>query len=311
MYNPSRSLSIGAVGALALLSAGCAENGAAGDQEGVQAEVITFGVVPAETREATLSSYATFMHHFEEETGFEIEIFEATNVAPVIEATIAGDLDLVMLGPFAQSMAREAGADITTVGALIDRPGNEENLSVGLTMEDGGPTTLQELQGEDVCFIDPGSASGYLYPAAALLEEGIDPEDDLNGIFIGDHTSAVESMMSGECAAAFTHGTNLEYVAHREDLRVIYDEVVPSPGISVSTLLEDEVQQIVTDAVLDITGDMALDAGTCAEDRLYEDEGDEYCHAIDVFWGVAPQDDSYWESVREVCEATRAPACEE
>lgn len=274
-------------------------------------DTIRFGVVPAETVEATLSSYAIFVDLLEQETGLIVDFFEATNVAPVVEATIAGDLDLVMLGPFAQVMARDNGADISTVGALINHPEDQDNSSIGLSLADGGVTTLTELRGQDVCFIDPGSATGYLYPAAGLLEAGLDPESDINALFVGDHTSAVQSMVDGECAAVFTYGTNPEYLDAPDSFSVIFDQVVPNPGISVSTRLSPVLQQRLTEAVLKINGDFAIEEGVCTPDKLRQDSsGGDYCQAIDVFWGAVSQDDSYWESLREVCLATRAPACE-
>ena len=298
----------GAVGLFALALTGCA-----GDSSESTGEVntIRLGVVPAETVEATLSSYSTFVSLFEEETGYKIDFFEATNVAPVIEATIAGDLDLVMLGPFAQLMARDNGAEITTIGPLLDSPWSQDNTSLGLALADSGFSSIEDLKGEDVCFIDPASATGYLFPAAAFLEAGLNPETDINPLFIGDHTSAVQAMAAGECAAAFTHGTNLEYVDSPGTFTKIFDQVVPAPGLSVSTRLPENVQKRVTDAVLKINGDLALERDVCpAEMTINDDERGTYCHAIDVFWGVVPRDDSYWDSLREVCEKTRAPACE-
>ena len=305
-----KTIAGGAVALLALALAGCS-GGAAGPADGDEVETIRLGVVPAETVEATLSSYSTFVSLFEEETGYEIEFFEATNVAPVIEATIAGDLDLVMLGPFAQVMARDNGAGITTVGPLVDSPWVHDNTSIGLTLADSGLSSVKDLKGKDVCFIDPASATGYLFPAAAFLDAGIDPETDINPLFIGDHTSAVQAMAAGECAAAFTHGTNLEYIANPDKFTKIFDQVVPSPGFSVSTKLPDDVRKKVTDAVLKINGDLALERDVCPADMTFEDEEHGvYCHAVDVFWGAVPEDDSYWEPLRAVCEKTRAPACE-
>lgn len=305
-----KTIAGGAAGLLALALAGCSGGGSE-PASSADIDTIRLGVVPAETVEATLSSYSTFTSLFEEETGYKIEFFEATNVAPVIEATIAGDLDLVMLGPFAQVMARDNGAQITTIGPLVDSPWSHDNTSIGLTLADSGLTSIKDLKGKDVCFIDPASATGYLFPAAAFIEAGLDPETDVNALFIGDHTSAVQAMAAGECAAAFTHGTNLEYTANPDKFTKIFDQVVPSPGFSVSTKLPDDVRKKVTDAVLKINGDLALERDVCPADKTFtDDEHGTFCHAVDVFWGAIPQDDSYWESLRVVCEKTRAPACE-
>lgn len=299
-----------AVPALALLLTACSAPPPS-DAPTAAPDTIRFGVVPADTVEATLSNYEIFTELFEQETGFDIEIFEATNLAPVVEATIAGDLDLVMLGPFAQVMARDNGAKIETVGALIDSPAVENTTSVGLVRSDSTVTSLTDLAGEDVCFIDPGSASGYLFPSAGFLDVGIDPETDINAIFVGDHFSAVQAMQDGECAAVFTFGTNERYLADPTEFSEIWKVQVPNPGISISTTLDPDVKKIVSDAVLRITGDFAVEQDACTERATVDSDEGPVCQAIAAFWGVMPADDSYWDGLREVCRTTRAPACEE
>ena len=291
---------------LAVSLVGCSSNDEAGGTQ-----TIRFGVVPAETVEATLGNYRIFTELFEQETGLAIEILEATNVAPVVEATIAGDLDLVMLGPFAQIMARDNGAQIDTIGALVDAPTETHNSAVGLVRADSAITGLADMRGADVCFIDPGSATGYLFPSAGFLELGIDPEVDLNAIFIGDHASAVQSMLDGECAAVFTFGTNREYLDRADEFTEVWRAEVPSPGISISTELDPELRKTISEAVLKINGDFAMEQNACPADRRSDSANGEICHAVDVFWGVIPQEESYWEALREVCKITRAPACEE
>lgn len=304
MTRLTRALLSGAAITLAVALVGCAS----GDEP--NAQVIRLGVVPAETSEATLSSWAIFTELFEQETGMEIEMFEATNLAPVVEAAIAGDLDLMMLGPFAQVLARDNGAKIDTVGALIESPEKEESSSMALTRADSNVMALKDLVGEDVCFIDPGSASGYLFPAGGFLEEGIDPETDINPIFVGDHVSALDAMLAGECAGVFTFGGNEAVARNPEAFTKIWEVEIPSPGFSISTELDADLRKKVVDAILKINGDLAEEQGLCTDDTRVPGENGPVCHAVDVFWGSIPKDESYWEPLREVCKATQAPACE-
>lgn len=309
-----KRLAVGAACTLALALTGC---GGTNGQSQSDENTVTFGVIPDETAEATLGYYQLFIDLFEEETGYEVDFYEATSFAAITEGAIAGDLDLVMLGPFAQVMARDNGADLEAVGALIESPDNPENRSIGVVRTDSGIEGLDDLEGENVCFIDPGSATGYLYPAAGFLDLGLDPETDLEPIFVGDHISVVQAMHDGECAAAFTHSGNPEFREHGVSdsnpdgtMMAIWDAEVPNPGISIAGDIEPEKKQTIIDAVMKLNGDYVMDAGLCPEDRIHEGEDGPYCHAIEVFWGVVDADDDYWDSLREVCEATKAPACE-
>lgn len=148
---------------------------------------------------------------------------------------------------------------------------------------------IEDLQGEDVRFVDPSSATGYLFGAAAFLESGIDPEADIESIFIGDHGSAVRSMYDGECSAVFTVRDRADVTffednpdVGEDELRNIWSGGVPEGGISISTALPDDVRETLTDTMLEHNGTQLLADDRCPDNRI-----------------------------REVCEITRAPACEE
>lgn len=278
---------------------------------------LSMGVVPSDTVTETFNQWGTLIELVEEETGYSIELYEATDLPAVIEATIAGDLDIIHLGPFGQMIALDNGAKIETVGATSPGPDGPNNQSVAVVRNDSPITSLEQLEGEDVCFISPSSTTGYLFGAAEFLDLGISPETDLNPIFIGDHRSAVRAMWDGECAAVFTY-RNMAEIEFYEDyddvpadgLTIIWREDLPEAGLAVSTELPQEVQDSLRTALLGITGTSVYEAGDCAEDRVVERDGLTFCQVWpDGQWGLWETDNSYWEPVREVCIKTDAPAC--
>jgi phosphonate transport system substrate-binding protein len=218
----------------------------------------------------------------------------------------------------AQVIARDRGAQLTTVGATSPDDQGPRNAAVAVVRADSDLDDLADLEGQDVCFIDPSSTTGYLFGAAGFDQLGIDPENDVNGIFIGDHASAMRTMFDGECAAVFTFRENAEFLfaeeeddVEQDDLRIIWSETVPEGGVSISTNLPETVQEELRDAMLGLTGDRVYEDGLCPDEQVREDaEGTPFCAMVgDGFWGLWPADDSYWQPVREVCEATNAPAC--
>lgn len=278
------------------------------------------GVVPQDNATETFDQWSFFIDRLEEDTGMEVELYEASDLAAVIEATIAGDLDIVHLGPFGQMIARDNGAEITAVGATAPTSAGPDNASVAVVRDDSSFTEIEDLEGEDVCFVNPSSATGYLFGAAAFMEADIDPETDIESIFIGDHGSAVRSMYDGECAAVFTVRDQAEVTffennpdVSEDELRTIWSEEVPEGGISISETLPDDVQETLTDAMLELNGTQLLADDRCPDDRIREDDdGEEFCATVvEGWWGIEAVDDDYWEPIREVCEITRAPACEE
>lgn len=280
-------------------------------------DVLRMGVVPGETVVATLDTWGTYISILEEELGIPIQLFEATDLAAVIEASIAGDLDIVHLGPFAQVIARDNGARLRTVGATSPDSAGPRNAAVAVVRADSPITDLSELAGEDVCFISPGSTTGYLFGAAALDEIGIDPETGLNPIFTGDHFSGLRTMFDGECAAVFTFREGAESIwpaqeddVEPEDLRIVWSIIVPEGGLSISTDLPEAFQDRLIELMLSINGDDVYAAGICPDNLVAEyPDGTSYCRVVANFWGLQAADESYWQPVKAVCEATNAPAC--
>lgn len=312
MNTTMRLLSSAAGLAVVAALAGC-DGGAMDD-----GQTLTMGVVPTDTVEETFDQWSEVIERLEEETGYEIELYEATDLAAVVESTIAGDLDIVHLGPFGQMIAHENGAEITTVGATAPTSAGVNNASVALVRDDSSSQTIADLNGEDVCFISPSSTTGYLFGAKAMLDEGIDPDADINPIFVGDHASAVRTMYDGECEAVFTYRDYGERIVYEDntdiaegEIRTLWQEEVPEAGLAISTELPDETQAELRDALLGINGTSELEG--CDPENIIDppDGSGEFCGAIwpNDGWGLVEKDDSYWEPIREVCEATDAPAC--
>lgn len=310
-----KSLAAAAGVLLAVAAVGCSSND---DGQGEDGEtVIQMGVVPIDTVEETFNAWSFFNEILEEDTGYQIELYEATDLAAVVEAAVAGDLDLVHLGAFAQVMAYDNGAEMVPVGATADSAAGPETEAVAAVRADSGLSQLSDLEGEDVCFASPSSGTGYLFGAAALHDLGIDPETDVNPIFVGDHISAMHSMYDGECAAVFTYGNLPDFIFYDDNpdvepgsVEVIWRTQVPEGGISMSTDLPQDVQDTLTEAILSINGTELVADDRCPDDRIVEKDGEPSCEPITPgWWGLTEIGDDYWDPVRRACEAVDAPAC--
>ena len=98
---------------------------------------------------------------------------------------------------------------IAPIGAIVDAPDDEPGYqSYGITQADNDEINgIEDFAGKNVCFVDPGSTSGFLYPSAGLLDAGIDPETDVTPVFAGGHDASVISVKNGDCDAGFAYDT--------------------------------------------------------------------------------------------------------
>jgi len=293
---------------------------AAGDDTADWPDKLVFAAVPSEESTSLEEGYGPILDVLADELGIEIEFFQASDYAGVIEGMIAGNVDLAQFGPFSYVIAESNGAAIRPVGAMVDAPDEEPGYqSYGITQGDNDEiNAIEDFEGKTVCFVDPGSTSGFLYPSAGLIEAGIDPDTDITPTFAGGHDASAISVANGDCEAGFAFDTMVSETLIQDgtiaegDLKVVWEsETIAGSPLAVRTDLPqsllDEIDRIIIDLA---NNDYLLDAGYCGDpdDAELRERG---CELTDeAAWGYVPVEDSFYDGVRAVCATTRAESCE-
>lgn len=155
------------------------------------------------------------------------------------------------------------------------------------------------MKGHKVCFVDPSSTSGYLFPSYNLIEAGIDPEKDITPIFAGKHDVSVQKVGEGrECEAGFAEDSE---VASSDKVTVIAETMVPGAPIVYSDTLPDDLKATLDDILSEVTIDQIIEAGITSADS----EG-----FRSVFYETKPVDDAYYDTIRDICKKTNATQCQ-
>nr|WP_241263886.1 phosphate/phosphite/phosphonate ABC transporter substrate-binding protein [Microbacterium esteraromaticum] len=266
---------------------------------------LVMGMVP--DQQSVESNFQPLVDYIAAKTGKEVELVQSTDYAALVEASIAGRIDIGNFSGFTYVAATNGGAPLTPIGVTVTSEGAEPGYE-SLTVVPAGSdiTKIEDLKGKKVCFVDPGSTSGYLYPSAELLGAGIDPETDVTPVFAGGHDASAQKTAQGvECDAGFVEDAVVEVTGIADglfaegDLEVINRVTVPGAPLVVSTNLPDDVQQSLKDSLQNITIDQIAA------------EGIEITDAFRAFFTeLVPVEDSYYDSVRKVCEETGAAQCQ-
>ncbi|MDQ3353080.1 MAG: phosphate/phosphite/phosphonate ABC transporter substrate-binding protein [Actinomycetota bacterium] len=274
-------------------------------------EKLVFAAVPSEESSALQEGYKPILEVLRSELGLDIEFFQAADYAGVIEGQIAGNVDLAQYGPFSYVIARANGADIEPVGAMVDEKGGEPGYqSYGIVPAGSDIASLEDYAGKNVCFVDPSSTSGFLYPSAGLIQAGVDPESGIKPVFAGGHDASALSVASGDCEAGFAFDSMVDEVLidsgqlEEGALEVVWkSEVIAGSPLAVrSDLPESLVSEINRVIIEQANVDHLVEVGICASEadcKLTDEE----------VWGYAKVDDAFYDGVRAVCESTKAEAC--
>lgn len=289
---------------------------------------IIFAAVPSEQNEQLQESYQVTLEILQDQLGLDsIEFFQAADYAGVIEAMIAGNVDAAQFGPFSYVIAVGNGADIQPAGVMLGEPDEEPGYrSYGITGADNEEiNSIDDFADRNVCFVDPGSTSGFLYPSSGLLDAGIDPESGVSGTFAGGHDASAISVANGTCEAGFAFDTMVTsilvdsgditgVVDTVEDENVNPDEasvkivwkspVIAGSPLAIQNTLPESFIEAFRQVMVDMVNiDWAVENGYCesVDNCSFSDED---------IWGYADRDDSFYEGVREVCRLTESAQCE-
>lgn len=303
---------------LALVLAGCSSSDSGGTTEQGFPQTLTLAAVPAENSADLKASYDPLIKLLEKETGSTVEFVQASDYAGVVEGIIADNVDLAFFGPFAYVVAGVNGAKITPLGAVIGEKGEQPGYqSYGLAKSDNGAVNeLSDFAGKKVCFVDPGSTSGFLYPTAGLIEAGVvksGSEADISGamtpIYAGGHDASALAIASGDCDAGFAFDTMVDKtMIEKGDLQ---------PG-QLKTVWKSEVIAGSVFAANDSLGPEAIGKlETLFTEKVNADalEADDFCEGDaclltdERVWGVVAAADADYNGVRKVCEVTGSEKC--
>lgn len=283
---------------------------ACGSGEAATTDTLTFAAIPAESSQSLQSDFANIVALLEQEAGVTIEFQNASDYAAVIEGQRAGQIDMASYGPFSYVIAKDSGVDIEAVAA----PTNDKDVapaytSLAYVREDSDINSLEDIDGQEVCFVDAASTSGYLVPMKGLLDAGKSMEDDMTQVLAGGHDASMLSLDSGNCEVAFAHDSMLDTLVGSGQLeenavRAIWEsDPIPEDPIALSNSIDPEIAEKITTALREKANKPALvEAGICeSEDDCVLPELIEY--------GYMPVTDEDFNSIRELCEETQADAC--
>lgn len=264
-----------------LLLAGCCP-GEQVDERGWPRELV-LGLVPALEAEALVDNLDPLTEHLERELGMPVRSFVPQDYTGLVEALGSGRADIGMLPPFA-AMLGARRYDIETILISVRRgqtgyrsqwftndasvcqgeveiverrcetrvPGREAQIRKFAQCQ----ADLTVLREQSVAFVDPNSTSGFLFPAVQLMDLGIDPERDLNSLFVGGHDAAVLAVYAGDTrfGVSYDDARNIvcgQYPDVGEKVIVFnHAPMLPNDGVQLRPGLPDDLRQAIMDAFI-------------------------------------------------------------
>lgn len=272
---------------------------------------VTLGSVGEANATALVESLQPLQDVLKAKMDVTLKVDTGTSYAAMIEAQESGKAQLVEYGPFSYEIAVHQGVKITNVGLVTSAPNTDGSYySLGVVDPQRTPsiTSLKDATGKKVCFSDPASTSGYLYPSYGLLQAGVSPTSGVSPVFAGNDTTTAVDVAQGSCQVGFSNTDNLpaafttDHVA-KSDIKIIWtSEKIPASPIAASDSLPASFITTLK-SVLVNDGNSAYEAahGYCSSVTA--------CSTITGQYGFADPSLANYAPILQVCAVTKSPSC--
>lgn len=273
---------------------------------------LVVAAVPSENVAAMTLKYANFVKTIEQATGLPTTFISATDYAGVIEAQVAGRADIVFYGPFSYVLAKARGAKIEAVGTSVPTATTVQGFYESFLVTKKTTTSInsiKDVKGKKLCFVDAASTSGFLYPTAGLLANGL-TDRDYTSILAGGHDKSVLAVQTGTCDAGFVYDDMFNKTLpdagkiSLADYKIVWkSEPITNSPLAVRKDLPADLFNIIKTTVLEKINKTAfVAAGLCTSEAT--------CNVIeDSTWGFKTTNDAAYDGIRQVCEATKSSKC--
>jgi len=220
---------------------------------------IIMAFVPSGDTLEIIASGDTLAEMVSQKTGLLVAAKAATDFAAVREAMCAGSAQISWLNTFDYIMAHDqCGAE---VGLATQRYGSSTYIGLIIVRGDSGITTLADLKGKTMCWVDPSSTSGYIVPRIYLQANGVNPDTDfVKTIEAGSHSNVVLAVYNGDCDAGAVFNDARSSIERdfpdvKEKVAILATTTeVPNDGMDFARDLPVGMRNQIMNALLEIAG---------------------------------------------------------
>ena len=228
----------------------------AGVAQAQQADELRFGFTPVLSEADMRAEFDPLMAYLSHAIGRKVVLYIAKDYGDLRTRMESGQVDIGSFSPFAYVDAQRGGKIRIIAQSILDHAAIYRGLIIA--RRDSGINSISDLEGKRFAFVDPKSASGYVYPRAMLIEKGANPERYFKEtIFAGGHDNVIAAVLDGRVDAGAIYDGALNIAKGKgmaTDSLVILSSTDPIPhdAIAVRIGMDDALARKIQTALVDL-----------------------------------------------------------
>lgn len=203
---------------------------------------LTFGVTPYLSEDKIHESFDPLLEGLSRHLGETVSLYIARDYNDLTEKMRAGLVDIGAFSPFAYVEAADKAQVRLIATACVDGKSDYKGLIVA--RKDKPVKTLGDLRGKTMAFVDPKSASGFVYPRALLVKHGYNPDDFFKQtVFAGSHDKVIDCVLTGKTdgGATYDGALSVRDTMDRSKLVILAEtEPIPYDAYTVRQTLDEK-----------------------------------------------------------------------
>ncbi len=220
------------------------------------AQELKFGFTPVLSEAEMRAEFEPLMTYLSDAIGEKVVLYIAKNYGDLRTQMEAGAVDIGSFSPFAYVDAARGGKVRIIAQSILEGSATYRGLIVA--RKDSGLKTLADLEGKRFAFVDPKSASGYVYPRAMLVEKGVTPERYFKEtIFAGGHDKVIAAVLEGQADAGAIYDGALRVektkgVPTENLVTLASTDPIPHDAIAVRIGMDEALAKKIQAALVDL-----------------------------------------------------------
>ena len=234
-------------------------------------EYIEMAFVPYGGLEESATGCNDLVRMIEDRTGLVVDSSVAIDFSSVREAMGEGEAQIGWLDTFNYVLANEEH-DVD-VALVTERDGSTTYQCQLNVRADSGITTLEDLKGKVMCWVDSDSTSRHIIPRILLQAHGLDPDNDFaQTLELSSHDDVIMAVYNGHCDVGVSYSDARNAI--EQDIPDVKDVIIvlatsadiPNDSISFTEDFPAEAREQIVKALLEIS---ATEEGRAALEAMY------------------------------------------